>query len=151
MSVNKIFSLHLSVIQTDLHYPGASDTIVSSLGAFIIAMLMNPDVQNKAHDELERVLGPGDLPSFSDEPTLPYITAIVQEVLRHNPVAPLGACALCFRNILTDLKLGFPHRLAEDDIYEGYFIPKGSIIMANVWYFDMLSVAVITLLIYSTC
>lgn len=53
-------------------------------------MLMNPEIQTKAHSELDKVLGPGDLPSFSDEPALPYITAIVREVVRHDPVTPLG-------------------------------------------------------------
>lgn len=57
-----------------------------------MAMLKNPDVQAKAHNELDKVLGPGELPGFSDEPNLPYIAAIVREVGRHNPVAPLGLC-----------------------------------------------------------
>ncbi|KAE9386599.1 hypothetical protein BT96DRAFT_748044, partial [Gymnopus androsaceus JB14] len=57
---------------------------------FIIDMLMNPEVQPKAHRKLKKVLGPGDLPSFSNEPTLPYITAVVREVMRYNPVVPLG-------------------------------------------------------------
>lgn len=69
-------------------------------------MLMNPEIQTKAHEQLEKVLGPGDLPSFSDEPLLPYITAIAQEALRHNPVTPLGAYQHMFRVPLqgTDLK-----------------------------------------------
>ncbi|KAJ3735303.1 cytochrome P450 [Lentinula guzmanii] len=98
-------------------YGGGSDTIVAALGSFILNMLMNPEIQRKAHEQLEQVLGPGDLPSFSDELSLPYITAIAQEALRHNPVTPLA----------------FPHALTQDDIYEGYFLPKGSIIMPNVW------------------
>ncbi|KAF8824075.1 hypothetical protein HHX47_DHR9000128 [Lentinula edodes] len=98
-------------------YGGGSDTIVAALGSFILNMLMNPEIQTKAHEQLEKVLGPGDLPSFSDEPLLPYITAIAQEALRHNPVTPLA----------------FPHALTQDDVYEGYFLPKGSIIMPNVW------------------
>ncbi|KAE9385840.1 cytochrome P450 [Gymnopus androsaceus JB14] len=98
-------------------YGGGSDTTVAYLGGFIIAMLMNPEVQTKAHRELEKVLGPGDLPSFSDEPTLSYITAIVREVIRYNPVVPLA----------------IPHLLTQDNIYKGYFLPKGSIIMPNVW------------------
>ncbi|KAF5382852.1 hypothetical protein D9757_007327 [Collybiopsis confluens] len=98
-------------------YGGGSDTTVAALGAFVIAMLENPHVQTIAHRELDKVLGPGDLPTFSDEPSLPYITAIVREVLRYNPITPLA----------------FPHQLVQDDIYEGYFLPKGSIIMPNVW------------------
>ncbi|KAE9389634.1 cytochrome P450 [Gymnopus androsaceus JB14] len=92
----------------------SSDTTVTALGAFIIAM--EPEAQIKAHRELEKVLGPGDLPSFSDESTLPYITAIVREILRHHSVNPLG----------------LPHLLIQDDIYEGCFLPKGSIVIANI-------------------
>ncbi|KIK66026.1 hypothetical protein GYMLUDRAFT_82433 [Collybiopsis luxurians FD-317 M1] len=98
-------------------YGGGSDTTVAALGAFVLAMLEHPHCQTIAHRELDKVLGSGDLPSFSDEPSLPYITAIVKEVLRHNPITPLS----------------LPHQLIQDDIYQGYFLPKGSIIMPNVW------------------
>ncbi|KAJ4485324.1 cytochrome P450 [Lentinula aciculospora] len=98
-------------------YAGGSDTTVAVLGAFILAMLIHPDVQDIAHREIRKVLGPGDLPSFSDELWLPCVTAIVRETLRLHPVAPLA----------------FPHELIQDDIYEGYFLPKNSIIMPNIW------------------
>ncbi|KAJ4475102.1 cytochrome P450 [Lentinula lateritia] len=98
-------------------YAAGSDTTVSTLGAFILAMLMNPEIQAKAHLGIEQTLGPGNLPSFGDEASLPYITAIIRETMRHNPVAPLAV----------------PHKLTQDDIYKGYFLPKGSLIMANVW------------------
>lgn len=81
-------------IWTDIHYPGGSDTVVHNLAGFILAMLMNPEVQTKAHSELKKVLGPGDLPNFDDEPALPFITAIVREVVRHNPVTPFGKCSV---------------------------------------------------------
>jgi len=29
--------------------------------------------------------------------------------------------------------VGVPHATSEDDVYEGYFIPKGSIVIANAW------------------
>ncbi|KAF8824083.1 hypothetical protein HHX47_DHR9000549 [Lentinula edodes] len=86
-------------------------------GAFILAMLMSPEIQATAHLEIEQALGPGNLPNFGDEASLPYITAVVRETMRHNPVAPLAV----------------PHELTQDDIYKGYFLPKGSLIMANVW------------------
>ncbi|KIK55664.1 hypothetical protein GYMLUDRAFT_230714 [Collybiopsis luxurians FD-317 M1] len=94
----------------------ANDCTSVVLEHFFAAMYMNPDVQSKAQTELDRVLGPGDLPSFSDEPLLPYITAIVWETLRFNPVAPL-----------------VPRLVTQDDVYEGYFIPKDTIVFANVW------------------
>ncbi|KIK54121.1 hypothetical protein GYMLUDRAFT_264755 [Collybiopsis luxurians FD-317 M1] len=98
-------------------FAGSSDTTVIALLNFLVAMLLNPDIQAKAHSELDKVLGPGDLPNFSDKPSLPYITAVVLETLRYRPVTPLA----------------FPHLLTQDDIYEGYFIPKGTIVMGNAW------------------
>ncbi|KAF9063065.1 cytochrome P450 [Rhodocollybia butyracea] len=96
---------------------GGTDTIVATIASFILAMLMNPDMQTRAQRELDRVLAPGDLPTFSLEPDLPYIQAIVWEALRHQPAVPL-----CF-----------PHLVTEDDVYSGYLIPKDSIIMPNIW------------------
>ncbi|KAK7442490.1 hypothetical protein VKT23_016088 [Stygiomarasmius scandens] len=45
-------------------------------------MVCNPAVQKKAQEELDRVVGCGRLPNHSDEADLPYITAIMYEVLR---------------------------------------------------------------------
>lgn len=67
---------------------------VAALGAFLLAMLMYPEVQARAHRELDEVLSPGDLPTFSDEPTLPYIAAIIREVVRYQPVTPLDTINL---------------------------------------------------------
>ena len=49
-----------------------------------------------------------------------------------------GPVAFIPRNPLTVL-LGFPHRLTEDNIYNGYFIPVGSLVFANIWYAQTLS------------
>lgn len=56
-------------------------------------MLIYPEVQRKAQDEIDALLSNGSnarLPEYSDRPSLPYIDAIVKEVLRWSPVAPLG-------------------------------------------------------------
>lgn len=45
-------------------------------------MLLYPDIQRKAQAEVDRVVGKDRLPDFSDEPALPYVTALVKEVLR---------------------------------------------------------------------
>ncbi|KAJ0421285.1 cytochrome P450 [Aspergillus carlsbadensis] len=100
-------------------YTGGADTTVSTLSCFFLAMVLHPEVQQKAQEELDRVVGPNKLPSFEDRPNLPYIDAIVKESLRWHPVAPMG----------------IPHMCTEDDVYEGYCIPKGSLIMPNIWEF----------------
>lgn len=45
-------------------------------------MLLHPEVQRKAQEELDLVVGPNRLPLLDDEPNLPYLTAILREVVR---------------------------------------------------------------------
>ena len=51
---------------------------------------MYPEVQRKAQEELDAVVGRGRLPTFDDLESLVYIQAIVKEILRWHPVGPLG-------------------------------------------------------------
>lgn len=53
--------------------------------------MTNPDVLKKAQQEIDGVIGHGQLPDFDDEHSLPYITAIVKEALRWRDVVPIGA------------------------------------------------------------
>ena len=57
-------------------------------------MTLYPEVQKRGQDEIDAVIGPDRLPSFEDRPNLPYVEAIVKEVLRWNPVGPLGEFTL---------------------------------------------------------
>ena len=84
---------------------------------FFYAMVVNPKAMKKAQEELDRVVGKGELPGFSHKDGLPYIDALVKEVLRWNPPLPFPT----------------PHRVMQDDIYRGYFIPRGAIVIQNVW------------------
>ena len=63
---------------------------VATLHVFLLAMLLHPDVQKKAQVQLDEVLQSEHLPDFEDIASLPYVRAIVKEVLRWQPVAPLG-------------------------------------------------------------
>ena len=63
---------------------------VSSILTFLLAMCHYPEVQKKAHAELMAVMGADRLPEFSDRVNLPYINAIVLEVLRWQPVTNFG-------------------------------------------------------------
>ncbi|KAK7059541.1 cytochrome P450 [Favolaschia claudopus] len=98
-------------------YGAGADTTISGIETFLIAMSLHPQVQARAHAELMNVVGSNRLPGFSDRGELPYIEAIIQEVLRWNPTVPLG----------------LPHRLMQDDIYRGYYLPAGTIVLANSW------------------
>jgi cytochrome P450 len=99
-------------------------------------IIFPPDVQTKAHAELDAVIGDGRLPGFSDLPHLPYINAIVTEVLRWNSVAPTGVNFPypALSNDFLPNRLGVPHMASEDGFIDGYYIPKGSLILTNLWY-----------------
>ncbi|OCB88748.1 cytochrome P450 [Sanghuangporus baumii] len=100
-------------------YAGGADTTVSSLSSFFLVMTMYPEIQRKAQEEIDRVVGSDRIPGFEDRDNLPYVDAVVKEVLRWHPIGPMG----------------LPHTSTEDDVYEGYFIPKGSLLLANIWAF----------------
>jgi cytochrome P450 len=60
-------------------------------------MVLHPDAQRRAQREIDSVVGAGRLPDFGDEMSLPYVSAVVEEVMRWHPVAPVGAhCPACF-------------------------------------------------------
>ena len=80
-------------------------------------MALFPNVQKKAQTAVDTLLRGQRLPDFSDYGQIPYLDALVSEVLRWNPGAPLGLF----------------HAASKDGYYNGYFIPKGSMIAPNVW------------------
>ncbi|ELU45953.1 cytochrome P450 oxidoreductase, putative [Rhizoctonia solani AG-1 IA] len=57
------------------------------------------------------------LPKYEDEQEMPFVRAVIKEVLRWRPPLPAAV----------------PHRLEQDDYYEGYYIPKDSSIICNIW------------------
>ncbi|KAJ8463001.1 hypothetical protein ONZ51_g10544 [Trametes cubensis] len=98
-------------------FEAGSDTSYSTLVSVFLAMTLYPEVQKKAQEELDAVVGPYRLPGFEDRGALVYINAIVKEAMRWHVVLPLSV----------------PHRTIEDDVIDGYFIPAGSMILANTW------------------
>ena len=77
-------------------------------------MSLYPDVQKKAQEELDRVVGPNRLPDFDDYDKLTYIRAVSLECMRWMPVTPMGV----------------PHTVIRNDEYRGFFIRKGTTIIA---------------------
>lgn len=59
-------------------------------------MVLYPDVQRRAREEIDRVVGPDRLPDFADRPALTYVEAVLREVWRWRPTNPLGAFRFFF-------------------------------------------------------
>ncbi|KAF8181347.1 cytochrome P450 [Mycena galopus ATCC 62051] len=99
-------------------YAAGAETSALQMGWFMLALILYPECQKQAQEEIDRVVGRDRLPTFKDYPHLPYVTAFVKETLRWRGT-------------------GVPHRLCQDDWYElsgrKYFIPKDTICLPNVW------------------
>ena len=63
---------------------------VSVLATFVLAMILHPEVVQRAREELEGVVGTDRLPSYSDQSNLPYVESIMVEVLRLRPPVSTG-------------------------------------------------------------
>jgi len=98
-------------------FGAGSDTSVAALAVFVLAMVLHPAVAQKAQAEIDRVVGRDRLPRFADQEHLPYVGALIKETMRWRPIAPLGIA----------------RRAMQDDVYDGYDIPRGSMVIPNIW------------------
>ncbi|CAE6495813.1 unnamed protein product [Rhizoctonia solani] len=98
-------------------FVGGADTTANTFLAFVIAMMLYPEVQRKAQDEIDEVTGTSRLPELEDQSQLPFTNRLIQEVLRWCPIVPIGV----------------PHASTNDDVYQGFRIPKGTMVIGNIW------------------
>ncbi|KAF8884133.1 cytochrome P450 [Infundibulicybe gibba] len=111
-------------------YSAGSDTTWSTMATFVLAMVLNPDVQRKAQAEIDTIIGSKRLPDFADRGSLPYVNCVVQETLRWGTqsfvlgFAKRGAQMAPCRA---------PHCTSEADTYNGMYIPKGAMVVGNAW------------------
>lgn len=100
-------------------------------------MVLHPDIAKKAQAELDQVLVKERLPKLEDRPMLPYLNAVVLEVLRWHAIVPAGMFTLPSSFGLSKSNVGhvgLPHLCNADDNHKGYFISKGTMVVANIWY-----------------
>ncbi|KAI0092432.1 CyP450 monooxygenase [Irpex rosettiformis] len=95
-----------------------ADTTYSLIQTFFCCMAAHPELQKKAREELDMIVGTDRLPTYDDFDSLPYAQAIYMECSRWIPVVPLS----------------IPRRALADDHYGGFFIPEGTVVLANIWH-----------------
>ncbi|KAI1720890.1 cytochrome p450 domain-containing protein [Ditylenchus destructor] len=79
-------------------------------------MIHNPKVQERLHEELDRVIGSSRLITVADRPNLPYTCAVINETQRIANLVP--------NNVM--------HKTTRDVTIDRYFFPKGTIITPQV-------------------
>ena len=62
----------------------------AGLKTFFLSMTLHPSALALAQEELDRVVGKNRLPSFQDRENLPYVNALIKEVLRWETIVPTG-------------------------------------------------------------
>ncbi|KAK9438331.1 Cytochrome P450 [Metarhizium brunneum] len=98
-------------------YGAGADTTATVLSAFILAMVMYPEVQQKAQQEIDTIIG-NRLPDFKDKESLPYVSAVTMEAMRWFPITPINTA----------------HAVSSEIHYKGYRIPKGSHLLVSTWW-----------------
>ncbi|KAI5632194.1 cytochrome p450 domain-containing protein [Phthorimaea operculella] len=78
-------------------------------------IMMHPEVQDKVHEEIDRVVGRERLPTLDDRPSMPYTEACIREALRMDPIVPMGV----------------PHRATKATTFAGYDLPENCALAVN--------------------
>ncbi|WRX31433.1 Cytochrome P450 - like 10, partial [Theobroma cacao] len=94
-----------------------TDTSAGTLEWAMSFLLNHPEVLENAQTEMDAVVGQGRLMDESDLPNLPYLHCIIRETMRIKPVGPLL----------------IPHESSKDCVVGGYHIPRGTMLMVNLW------------------
>ncbi|XP_030004967.1 cytochrome P450 2U1 isoform X1 [Sphaeramia orbicularis] len=107
---------YLFYIIGDLFIAG-TDTTTNSVLWVLFYMVLYPDIQDKVQAEIDKVVGKHQVPSMTHKGSLPFTEATIMEVQRLTVVVPLA----------------IPHMTSETSKFRGYSIPKGTVIIPNLW------------------
>lgn len=100
---------------TDYTFPAAS-AVQFVLAILVERLLLQPEIQDKIHEEIDRVVGRDRLPNLDDRRNMPYLEACIRETMRYDTTVPLSV----------------PHRAMKDTTIAGYDVPEGTMVSANL-------------------
>lgn len=106
---------NLRLVAMDLFTAG-SETTSTTLRWGLLYMLLHPEIQSKVQAEIDEVIGRERPPSMKDQANMPYTNAVIHEVQRIGDIVPLA----------------IPHKTYRDSEVQGFFIPKGTTVIANL-------------------
>ncbi|XP_035459074.1 probable cytochrome P450 303a1 [Spodoptera frugiperda] len=96
-------------------FMAGTETTSKSMSFCFSYLVREQEVQKKAQEEIDRVVGKDRTPSLDDRPNMPYNEAVVHECVRH----------------FMGRTFGVPHRALRDTTLAGYFIPEDTMVLSN--------------------
>ncbi|KAL5536470.1 hypothetical protein ACEPAF_292 [Sanghuangporus sanghuang] len=107
-----------NAIQLGMNFVSETDLqTYATVLTFMMAMALYPSKQEQAQKEIDNAIGMDRLPTMDDAQDLPYVRSVIKETMRWHPVLPLSIA----------------RRTDADDVYNGFFIQKGTIVVPNVY------------------
>ncbi|XP_072013333.1 cytochrome P450 2U1-like [Amphiura filiformis] len=98
-------------------FAAGTETSSTTLKWGLLYMVLQPDIQEKIHAELDSEVGRNRMPTLKDRPRLPYTEATLLEMQRIGSITPLGV----------------PRAATFDTKLYGYDIEQGTMVMPNLW------------------
>ena len=115
-NVDRLTDLHMYQTCRDIFAAGI-DTSRHTLRYAILHMVAYPDIQAKVQEEIDRVVGRNELPKLCHRPNLGYTEAVLHESMRFSVALPTAV----------------PHKTTCDTLVGGYDVPKGTMVIINIW------------------
>ncbi|CAF0965514.1 unnamed protein product [Adineta ricciae] len=107
---------NLDSLVQDLFVAG-TETVSNTLNWTIFYIVSHPHVQQRIHEEIDRMIGKDRAPCEKDRHQMPYIEAVLLESMRCHCAGPIL----------------LPRATTHDITFQNYFIPKDTFILVNMW------------------